>query len=147
MGSLPDTGAGTGSSAGSGWSEIRDRILRRDNNCAMWFRRPCFGRHTAHHLWRQGQGGPDDDWNLIRICGVHHLWVHEHPLMAQSMGLLVPTWVGESGCRLSDRLLDGVRNGRPRFAPWLTEDEMIDTIHQDRRWEGALALNGWSPSP
>ena len=124
----------------SAWPQVREAVLKRDRDCLLAFRRGCFGEHDPHHIWRRGVGGPDELWNLKRLCRAHHRWVHEHVLLAQSFGLLVPSWIGEPGAKLSDVLVGGVRVGRPRFAPWLSEDEVLETIRQDTRFAGATVL-------
>lgn len=129
----------------SDWAALRAAALRRDGDeCTLHFRRLCFGPLDPHHVWRRGQGGPDDIDNLITLCRLHHRWVHEHPLLGQSMGLLVPAWTGYTGLLVTPILRQAVRDGRPLFAPWLTDAERDETVRQDARWTGATQPR-WSP--
>lgn len=57
----------------------------------------CWGEHHPHHLWLQGQGGPDEPWNLIELCANHHRWVHAEVRHSRQLGLL---------CRSGERIYD-----------------------------------------
>lgn len=32
---------------------------------------------VAHHIKTKNSGGPDEDWNLLAICHVHHTEIHK----------------------------------------------------------------------
>ena len=42
----------------------------------------------AHHALARSQGGPDEMWNGLGMCHEHHMWVHDHRIEAQALGLL-----------------------------------------------------------
>lgn len=93
-----------------------------------------------HHVWRQSQGGPWEPWNLVCLCRGSHSWVHDHPLVSQSLGLLVPEWVVQQHPDAPARLRALARRGHFTFAPWLVAEDRIDTASQDGRFVGALVL-------
>lgn len=48
----------------------------------------CWGRLTAHHLKKDGQGGGYTMENLISACAGHNDWVEDHPALAKQLGLV-----------------------------------------------------------
>jgi hypothetical protein len=32
---------------------------------------------VAHHIKSKGSGGPDEEWNLLPLCYVHHTEIHK----------------------------------------------------------------------
>lgn len=32
---------------------------------------------VAHHIKTKGSGGPDEEWNLLALCYVHHTEIHK----------------------------------------------------------------------
>ncbi len=49
----------------------------------------CRGYATdAHHVLPRSAGGPDEMWNGIGLCTPCHMWVHDHRIEAQEIGLL-----------------------------------------------------------
>lgn len=93
-----------------------------------------------HHVWRQSKGGPWQAWNLIGLCRVCHSWVHDHPLLSESYGLLVPSWTCYRGCMAAAalRAAPGLH-----LAPWLTPDEIAETVRQDPDLADATILPEW----
>ena len=116
--------------------DITDAVMLRDRGCVARVV-PCGQRLDPHHVWRQSQGGPWTDWNLIVLCEACHRWVHEHPLLAWSHGWLVPAWTGEDGCHAAAALRS---TPTTRLAPWLSDAEICETIRQDRRFAGSPRL-------
>lgn len=77
-------------------------MIERDGGClaARLFTHECRGRIDPHHVWRKGQGGPDEMWNLIAVCRAAHDWIHfENPTDAIRLGLLSKSSLGEIGSR------------------------------------------------
>lgn len=71
--------------------EVRLAVLERDRGCQGVLVVPgveCRGELQCHHLWRRGQGGPDEVWNLKAVCGAHHHWIHHNVALARECGLL-----------------------------------------------------------
>lgn len=71
---------------------LRDEVMSRDRGCrAAGLVRDvrCWGRIDPHHLRRRSQGGLDSADNLIAVCRAHHDWIHEHPMIASTLGLLI----------------------------------------------------------
>lgn len=77
--------------------ELRLLVIRRDGGC-LARRVPnekgevtrCWGRLDPQHIWRRGQGAPNDDpaW-LICLCRLHHEYADTHPRWAREHGFLV----------------------------------------------------------
>lgn len=42
----------------------------------------------AHHMLPRSQGGTDEMWNGIGLCRSDHMWIHNHRIEAQALGLL-----------------------------------------------------------
>lgn len=130
----------------------RDLVMRvhaRDRTCRAAPLLPgmaCGGPLDVHELIQRSlwAGGYLVDENCILLCRTAHAWLHANPLLAQSMGLLVPGWAGLAGCGVAQtlRLLCG--DGHPTFAPWLTDAERAATAIQDSRWLHAPTLEGWN---
>jgi hypothetical protein len=54
-----------------------------------------------HHLKTRKSGGPDEDWNLLPICRLHHVHIHAEGLkkIAAKYPALT-TWLTEHGWAL-----------------------------------------------
>lgn len=115
-------------------------VRERDGRCVHLTPGPCTGEMDPHHVWRQSQGGPWEPWNLVCLCRGSHSWVHDHPLVSQSLGLLVPAHLGGADNWATRRLRSLARHECFTFAPWLTEEERIETASQDGRFVGAPTL-------
>ena len=48
----------------------------------------CDGELHPHHVWRQGQGGPDSIDNIVSLCAFHHRYVHDHVRWSRAVELL-----------------------------------------------------------
>lgn len=107
------------------WTLLRNYVLLRDNHRCVAHGLPvrCWGDLDPHHLWRRGQGGPDIADNLVTLARTCHSYVHDHPLIAQCVGLLVPAWTGLAGVAVTPELRQRARHRMPTFAPWLTRSE------------------------
>ncbi len=71
--------------------DIYAQVVARDNGCAARTavrEISCDGRLDPHHIQRRSQGGADTVENLVTLCRAHHRWVHEHPALSKSLGLL-----------------------------------------------------------
>lgn len=71
--------------------DIYAQVLTRDKDCrarTLVREIPCYGRLDPHHIQRRSQGGTDTADNLVTLCRAHHSWVHEHPALSKSLGLL-----------------------------------------------------------
>lgn len=42
----------------------------------------------CHHVKRRSQGGTDDAKNLLVVCDLHHLWIHDNPAESRRRGYL-----------------------------------------------------------
>lgn len=109
----------------SDWTLLRNYVLLRDGHACVAHGLPvrCWGDLDPHHLWRRGQGGPDVEANLVTLARTCHSYVHDHPLVAQCLGLLVPAWTGMAGVAVTPELREKARHRMPTFAPWLTACE------------------------
>lgn len=115
----------------SDWALLRNFVLARDRGCvAHGLDVRCFGPLDPHHLWRRGQGGPDEAENLVTLARTCHSYVHAHPLVGQCLGLLVPAWTGMAGVAVTPELRQRARYRTPMFAPWLTATERADVWAQ-----------------
>jgi len=87
-------------------SAMRARVLLRDGGCQAigLYDHDCAGPVDPHHLWREGQGGPWEEWNLLSLCRVAHSYVHGNPARSYELGLLVPSWSGQAGCATAQAL-------------------------------------------
>jgi hypothetical protein len=81
--------------------QLRRAVIDRDGGCAArWvLRHDCAGRIDPHHVWRKGQGGPDEAWNLIAVCRLAHSWIHDNVDEAVRLGYLARSSDGEFGAR------------------------------------------------
>lgn len=51
---------------------------------------PCRGELTPHHLWKSGQGGPDNPCNVLTLCKFHNGLVETMDRAdAEALGLVV----------------------------------------------------------
>lgn len=50
------------------------RVRNRDGNRCRWCSDP--DELQVHHINYRSQGGPDEDWNLITLCGECHRRAH-----------------------------------------------------------------------
>jgi len=75
------------------WSR---KVRERDSNqcviaqAAATFLGPCQGVIDPHHVMPRGRR-PDKKYDVdngICLCRVHHDWVHDHPIHAETLGLL-----------------------------------------------------------
>jgi len=83
--------------------QIRRAVIERDGGCAArWvLRHDCQGRIDPHHVWRKGQGGPDELWSLVAVCRLAHRWIHDELPReeAEALGFLSKAALGEFGAR------------------------------------------------
>ena len=42
------------------------------NLCAV-----CKKKGERHHIKHRGSGGVDDDWNILSLCRLHHIELHQ----------------------------------------------------------------------
>ena len=79
--------------ANKDWAKIRSAVLdREDGACQARFSPTCSGRADhAHHIIRRSQGGPDEAWNLLGVCGHPggcHDRIHSEIALARERGFL-----------------------------------------------------------
>ena len=77
------------------WWKVKQWVLGRDGGrCqAGALSHDCTGQAVhVHHVKPRGRGGSDDPSNLIGVCAVGHLAIHEHPEEAHGLGLLTHSW-------------------------------------------------------
>jgi hypothetical protein len=75
---------------------IRQEVLDRANGrCEARIPGVCTIRATdCHHVILRSQGGPDEAWNLVALCGPLdgregcHRWLHAHPAEARRLGFI-----------------------------------------------------------
>lgn len=71
------------------WAITRQHVIDRDRVCqAVDHPHVCGMGWHVHHVKRRSQGGTNDLWNLVLLCGIAHAYVHDHPAWARSIGLL-----------------------------------------------------------
>ena len=46
--------------------------MRQWRVCAI-----CCGPADSHHIVSRGAGGPDEEWNTINLCRMHHSECHQ----------------------------------------------------------------------
>lgn len=71
------------------WEQARQFVIDRDRVCqASEHPHDCGMGWHVHHIKRRSQGGTNDPWNLVLLCGIAHGYVHDHPAWARTVGLL-----------------------------------------------------------
>jgi 5-methylcytosine-specific restriction endonuclease McrA len=70
---------------------IRDEVIARSNGkCEL---PGCLqDAGELHHRKMRSQGGSHSATNLLAVCKVHHIWIHENPAMSYERGWLVKSW-------------------------------------------------------
>lgn len=83
--------------AATPWCLTGEKIRTIDprfDACGGPWRRPTV---HAHHRRRRSQGGAYSWDNLLAVCDHCHAWIHDHPVMARALALLVfrgdPEWI------------------------------------------------------
>ncbi len=70
------------------WQDARRFVIDRDRTCQGGYDHECAMGWHVHPIKRRSQGGTNDPWNLVLLCGVAHGYVHDHPAWARTVGLL-----------------------------------------------------------
>lgn len=70
------------------WEEARRVVYDRDRTCQADYPHSCGMGWHVHHIRRRSQGGTNDPWNLVLLCGIAHGYVHDHPAWSRTVGLL-----------------------------------------------------------
>jgi hypothetical protein len=85
------------------YNEAKRRVRRRDKGVCLLgklaralppdhpvAKHVCDGLRDPHHICPTGWGGPRcDENNMATHCRGGHHWIHDHPVLAISLGLLV----------------------------------------------------------
>ena len=81
------------------YGEVRERDNYRCRLCGIG------DRLEVHHIVYRSQGGPDEAWNLITLCQMHHQAAHQREV--QPWVLLTMVELGASRPGLSRALAAG----------------------------------------
>jgi hypothetical protein len=105
-------------------AKTRSQLYARDQRCRLAGSTAgaCYGkRHTPHHLWKEGQGGPYRLWNLLTLCAHHNDWIEYAPRdLVAAWGLVIEHGqsVEDAWCRLVFfRIVDYWWDGTPADQP------------------------------
>jgi hypothetical protein len=63
----------------------------------------CLGDFTGHHLKTRGSGGPDETWNMMPVCTLHHNQAHSLGLIRMSIKYpQVRQWLDDNGWQFDE---------------------------------------------
>lgn len=78
--------------------EVREQVIKRDQECRLKDHSPCFGDLDVHEVLTRARGGdPLDPNNCVALCRTHHDFAHRNPKWAEEVGLLRHSWGTEPG--------------------------------------------------
>lgn len=129
-------------------------VLARDGGCVArrhGWTDACAGPLDVHEVVPRGRMASSwlDPDLCVAICRACHSWVADHPLLAQSAGLLVPRGVYDQNPGQAMAAASALRYtlscGVPAFAPWLGSADRSATTVQDQRWLLAAPLEDRGP--
>lgn len=80
-----------------GWAQARQqRLDYADGWCETVIPDVCTGIAVhVHHRRRRGQGGTDQQANLLAVCAACHNWIHTHVAAAEKAGWLLRSGADE----------------------------------------------------